>query len=122
MKPIFKILANKKDISDLLENRLLSLQISDEIGFASDSISLELDDRENIFEILECGAELEVFLGYDKDELYSMGKFIADEVEIAGKPNTLMITGRSANNVLGNNLGDFKATKIIRGINTLCLE
>lgn len=111
MKPAFKILASNKDISDLLESRLLSIEISDEIGFASDSFSMELDDRDNIFDIPKCGGELEVFLGYDKDELYPMGKFIVDEVEIAGKPDKLMITGRSANNSLGSNLGDFKATK-----------
>ena len=36
MKPIFKIEADDKDITDLLSARLISLNISDETGLVSD--------------------------------------------------------------------------------------
>lgn len=111
MKPIFKLKANNEDITTLLENRLISLTISDEYGFVSDSLTIEVDDHDEIFKLPDCGAELEVFLGYSDGELYSMGKFIADEVEIAGPSSVLTLTGRAANSLLKNDMGNFVAPR-----------
>jgi phage protein D len=108
MTPKFKLLANKADISELLNGRLLSLSISDEIGLVSDGLTLELDDHDMVFEIPPRGVELEVFLGYD--ELHSMGKFIVDEVELAGMPHKMTITARAGNSALGD-AAAFKAPR-----------
>lgn len=107
MKALFKLIANKEDISAKLEDRLLSINISDEYGLVSDTITIELDDRDEIFSIPERGAEIEAFLGYEGGSLYSMGKFVVDEVELAGLPHKLLITGRASNPTYKDDMGAF---------------
>jgi phage protein D len=46
MQPKLKILADKADITGLLNGRLLSLSITDEIGLVSDFLTLELNDHD----------------------------------------------------------------------------
>lgn len=111
MRPIFKLSANKKDISDLLEGHLLSMTVTDELGLVSDSITIELDDEGEVFEVPARGAEIEAFLGYEEDVLYTMGTFVVDEVELSSPPNKLTITGRASNSNFGGDLGAFKAPK-----------
>lgn len=98
MTPNFKILADKTDITDLLNGRLLSLSITDEIGLVSDTMMIELDNRDNALAIPPRGAEMEVFLGYD--QLHTMGKFITDEVEIKSPPETMSITARASDSAM----------------------
>lgn len=109
MKPVYKIIADSQDITNKLQGRVISLTINDEVGLVSDSLSLEIDDREHIFEIPKSGAELEVFMGYEGQQLYSMGKFMVDEIELSGPPDKIMITGRSANSNIKDDVGTFKA-------------
>lgn len=108
MQPNFKILADKADITALLNGRLLSLSITDEIGLVSDTLTLELDDRDAVLEIPASGAEMEAFLGYD--ELYPMGKFIVDEAEIKSPPATMSITARASNSSF-RDMGAFKSPR-----------
>lgn len=98
MKPNFTIFANNADITDLINGRLLSLSITDEVGVVSDCLTLELDDRDCVFEIPPRGAELQVALGYK--ELYPMGRFIMDEVECKCPPQTLTLTARATDAAL----------------------
>ncbi len=111
MKPIYKILANQQNISDVIKNRLISMNITDEVGLVSDSMSLELDDSEDVFEIPTRGAELEPFLGYDENNLYSMGNYIVDEVELSSPPSKITITARASNSTIKDDMGAIKAPK-----------
>jgi len=108
MKPNFTILANNADITDLINGRLLSLSITDEIGVVSDCLTLELDDRDCVFEIPPRGAELQVALGYK--DLYPMGRFIVDEVECKCPPQTLTLTARATDAAM-NEIGAIKALR-----------
>ena len=42
MKPSFRILADQKNITDTIRDRLLSLRITDEAGNQSDTVELQL--------------------------------------------------------------------------------
>ena len=84
MKPKYQISADDTDITKLIQSRLMSLTISDEIGLVSDTMTLELDDRDSAFVLPAFGAVLDVVLGYD--ELFPMGKFVADEIELKTAP------------------------------------
>lgn len=108
MTPKFAILANNQDITDLTNGRLLSMTITDEIGAVSDTLSIELDDRDCVFEIPSRGAELIVSLGYK--DLYPMGRFIMDEVEVKCPPQTLILTARATNATL-DEIGAFKTLR-----------
>ncbi len=109
MKPNFLIIANNTDITNLLQSRLLSLSISDEIGLVSDTVTIKLDNRNSVFEIPPCGANLQISLGYG-DDMYPMGQFVVDEIELDAPPETLTITARASNSML-NDLGAFRSPK-----------
>ncbi len=111
MKAVFKLIADNEDITNLLQDRLLSINITDEYGLVSDSLTIELDDRDNVFSIPDCGASLEVFLGYAADNLYNMGKYVVDEVELSGPPHKLSITARASNSNEKENMGNFTAAR-----------
>lgn len=64
MQPDFQLLADKQDITARLQGRLLSLHITDEAGFRSDTVEIQLDDRDANIEWPKHGAELDISLGY----------------------------------------------------------
>lgn len=100
MKPKFKITADNADITELLQGRLMSLTITDEIGLVSDTLTMEIDNRDNALELPPRGAMLEVHIGYD--DLYPMGKFVADECEIKSPPQTISVTARASDSTMRN--------------------
>ncbi len=109
MKPNFKIIADKTDITHLIQTRLLSISVTDEIGLVSDTATIELDDRESAFEIPPCGAVLDIAIGFDND-LYPMGQYVVDEIELSSPPQTLGITARAANSIL-KDMGAFQSPR-----------
>lgn len=97
LKPVYRIIANSADVTLNIASRLVSLRLTDEAGFQSDSLELILadDQPEAPITMPEAGAELEVFLGYDVAAT-RMGLYVADEVEISGWPGEMSIRARAA--------------------------
>lgn len=106
MKIAYKITADGSNITDLVKDRLLSCEITDQAGVNSDRLTLTLDDRDQRIEIPETGAEVQVSLGYDGQALVSMGKFIVDEVEVRGPAREMTIRANAADMT-----GEIKAPK-----------
>lgn len=96
MTPEYRVIANQKDITPKIQDRLISLEIEDEAGNKSDRISIELDNRDGILDI-SSGAEVEVFMGYKESGVARMGLYIIDSVAEEGPPEKIIITGNSAN-------------------------
>lgn len=96
MQPDFQILANRQDVTERFRPRLLSLRIIDEAGLQSDTVEIQLDDRDNGIEWPSLGAELEVSLGYRQTTLTRMGLYRVDEVEHREPPNTITVRGKAA--------------------------
>ena len=96
MTPDFRILADSKDITERIRDRLLSLRVTDEAGIKSDTVELTLDDRDGLVLWPVHGAELEVSLGYKQTELTRLGLYIVDEVEHSGPPNALTIRAKAS--------------------------
>src|SRR5690554_3922674 len=96
MKPDFRILADRQDITARIRDRLLSLRITDEAGIQSDTVEILLDDRDGRIEWPAHGVELEVFLGDGRSGLSRMGLYVVDEVEHSGPPSSLTIRGKAA--------------------------
>ena len=96
MRPNFRILANQQDVTNTLRDRLLSLRITDEAGTQSDTVEIQLDDRDATIQWPRHGAELDIFLGADESQLTRMGLYIVDEIEHSGSPSTLTIRGKAA--------------------------
>lgn len=97
MKPVFRITANRQDITDTIQARLVSLSITDESGFQSDRLDLVLADHDDDapIQMPPTGAELDVWLGYD-DQAARVGLFIVDALELSGPPDRLTIRAKAA--------------------------
>ena len=97
VKPTFRVTANGTDITAKINERLLTLNLTDGVGYESDTLDIALadDDPFNPIQMPETGAELELFLGYDIIT-QRMGLFVVDEVELSGWPGQMNIRARAA--------------------------
>ncbi|MCE0459945.1 phage late control D family protein [Pseudomonas uvaldensis] len=96
MKPTFRIVADGKDITTLMNDRLLQLRTSDKPGMESDDFELRIDDRDQAVTLPTRGANIEVYLGYTGKALTRLGRYTVDEVEVSGPPDTLVIRGKAS--------------------------
>lgn len=111
MIPAFKITADKKDVTALIAERLISINITDETGLVSDTCEILLDNRDEKLEIPPRGAVLEVLLGYEDKPLTKMGSYIVDDVEVSAPPSQMRITGKASNTLDKNLSKKIKAPK-----------
>ncbi|MFW1108918.1 contractile injection system protein, VgrG/Pvc8 family [Vibrio parahaemolyticus] len=91
----FKVLANKTDITAKIADRLIRLSLHDEAGFDSDTVEIELDNRDSAIEVPPTGAELDIYIGYE-DELSYRGTYSVDELEEPLELDTLTIKAKAA--------------------------
>ncbi|MCG9084379.1 phage late control D family protein [Laribacter hongkongensis] len=97
MKPIFSVkLLPDTDLTSLLQDRLMSIRITDKAGLESDELDISLDDRDGAVALPKKGAELEVSLGYEETGLTRLGRYRIDEVECSGPPQQMTLRGRPA--------------------------
>ena len=96
MKPIFRLVADGRDITSLINDRLLNLRTSDKPGMESDEFELRIDDRDQAVELPSRGAHIEVYLGYEGQALARLGRYTVDEVELSGPPDSLVIRGKAS--------------------------
>jgi uncharacterized protein len=111
VKPAFKITADKKDVTALIAQRLVSINITDETGLVSDTCEILLDNRDEKLEIPARGAVLEVSLGYDDKPLTKMGSYIVDDVEVSNPPLQMRVVGKASNTLDKNLSKKIKAPK-----------
>ncbi|UVJ45554.1 contractile injection system protein, VgrG/Pvc8 family [Pseudomonas sp. LS1212] len=96
MQPAFRLVADGKDITALINDRLLMLRTSDKPGMESDEFELRIDDRDQAVALPSRGAHIEVFLGQKGHALARLGRYTVDEVELSGPPDTLVIRGKAS--------------------------
>ncbi|WP_163832161.1 contractile injection system protein, VgrG/Pvc8 family [Spartinivicinus ruber] len=76
----------------IIQNHLISLELTDEAGIKSDSVTLKLSDPEGNLPIPAKGTKLSVAI-----QNIHMGDFIIDEVSLSGPPNQMTIQAKGAN-------------------------
>lgn len=96
MQPVFRIVADGKDITALINDRLLMLRTSDKPGMESDDFELKLDDRDGALALPARGAHVEVFLGYAGQTLTRLGRYVVDQITVSGPPTTMDISGKAS--------------------------
>ncbi|BCM46564.1 hypothetical protein BvCmsNSNP030_1561 [Escherichia coli] len=94
--PAFSISIEGKDITTVLENRLMGLTLTDNRGFEADQLDLELDDADGKIVLPRRGAVIMLALGWKGQPLFPKGAFTVDEIEHTGAPDRLTIRARSA--------------------------
>ncbi len=90
-----------KDLTDKLSPRLLSLRLTETRGESADEFEIVLHDHDGKLALPPEGARLKVQLGWARGTgvkvgLVDKGSFKVDEVSWSGPPDTVTITGRSA--------------------------
>lgn len=93
--PQFKVVIDGADITHKIKPRLMNLTLTDNRGFDADQVELQLDDSDGLLTMPRRGASMRVWLGWKGAPLIDKGSFTVDELEHAGAPDTLTITGRS---------------------------
>lgn len=103
LTPDFKITADNEDRTEVLQERLLSINFVDNSGKEADTLELVFDDSHDenphqggAIEYPKKGVKLALSLGYQETGLISIGTFVVDEPELAINPDTLTIRARSA--------------------------
>ncbi|ARG15765.1 MULTISPECIES: contractile injection system protein, VgrG/Pvc8 family [Acinetobacter calcoaceticus/baumannii complex] len=93
--PIYRLEVDGNDISPLVVDRLISLNIKDNRGLVVDSVDLELDDSDGQLEIPPEGAIIQVWIGWSNTGLVDKGKYKVESVTHRGAPDVLSISAFS---------------------------
>ncbi|EFQ8931604.1 phage late control D family protein [Salmonella enterica] len=94
--PAFSITIEGKDVTTVMDARLMSLTLTDNRGFEADQLDLELDDADGKIVLPRRGAVIHLALGWKGQPLFPKGAFTVDEIEHSGAPDRLTIRARSA--------------------------
>ena len=94
MKPTWRIEADGNDITAKIRDRLLSLTVKDEAGSKSDTVDLELDDRDHACPIPPVAATLAVYIGWESPEY--LGTYVIDEISMKGNAKTMTVRGKAS--------------------------
>ena len=86
----------KKDITQTVADRLMSLTLEDNRGFEADMLDLQLSDHDGKLALPPRNAAIQVALGWQGEPLIDKGKYLVDEVQFSGAPDTLTIRARAA--------------------------
>jgi len=94
--PAFSVSVDGVDITGKVNDRLISLTVTDNEGTKSDSCEIRLDDRDGAISIPRKGAKMTIQMGYKQTGLQLMGQYTVDEVEVSGFPREMRISGAAA--------------------------
>ncbi|MBU2714312.1 contractile injection system protein, VgrG/Pvc8 family [Zooshikella harenae] len=95
MQPTFSIQLADTNLTPTINPLLMSLEVTDEAGWKSDSLTLTLVDDGSLA-IPKKGVQLSCALGYVETGLVPMGNYTVDEVLLSGPPNQMQIKARGA--------------------------
>ena len=81
--PIYQILRDGTDINNLIQDKFISLTITDKIGLSADTLDLNLG-FDGSYAIPRAGVVLEAKIGYAEEGLWEVGKFVVEETTLTG--------------------------------------
>ncbi len=113
MVPFFAITANDTDITELIAERLLRLEVTDRAGLEADTCRIVLDNAPRALLNQEpgagqgkgryagaiapprTGAELQIELGFQAESTNLINRFAVSQLQYSGRPDVLTIDGTS---------------------------
>lgn len=96
MKPAFAISADGIDVTGRLNDRLISLRLTDKPAMEADEVEIAVTDTDSKVILPRRGAILRVAIGWDGSPLVDKGSFTVGEVTHSGPPDTVTIRARAA--------------------------
>lgn len=94
-RPAFDIKIGGKT-QTTVNDRLISLTLTDNRGFEADMLELVIDDADQKVALPARGAQIDIALGWKGEPLVNKGRFTVDEISHTGPPDQLIVTARSA--------------------------
>lgn len=94
--PSYRLLLGTRDMTPVVDARLISLQLTECRSDEADRLDLCLTDHDGRLQIPSRGAELSLSIGWAGTDLIDKGTFIVNEVEHSGAPDQVTIRARSA--------------------------
>lgn len=94
-QPAYRLTMNGAALTSL-DERLMSLTLTDNRGFEADRLELTIDDSDGLVVMPPRGAEIAVAIGWVNQPLVDKGVYTVDEITHQGPPDRLVITARSA--------------------------
>lgn len=94
-QPAFDLMIGGQQITTL-NDRLISLSLTDNRGFEADTLELVIDDSDGKVVLPPRGVEISVAIGWQGEPLIHKGFFTVDEISHSGPPDQLTVTARSA--------------------------
>ncbi len=99
MKPVYQIIADSNDVTNIIKRHFHSLELLDARGMESDTFTLVITDPKGDVAWPQRDVVLSVSIGYAGKPLVFKGKFVADEVEHeggGGQVDSFVIRARAA--------------------------
>lgn len=93
---IYKLMVDGRDITQEAIQRFMGMTITDNRGFESDAVEIQLSDHDGLLEIPVKRAVIEVWIGWSNTGLIYKGQYIVKELEHNGAPDVLTIRATSA--------------------------
>ncbi len=97
MKPIFEISCDDPFLQGQIDDRLIEARFLDRPGLISDTLEIQLDDRDGKTLNPEHGQTLKLLIGYEETALSERGAYIIDRTEFKGPPDTMTIFASALN-------------------------
>lgn len=95
-QPRCRVVVDGADITAALEQRLISITLTDNRGLEADTLDIQLSDHDGLLAIPPHGATVQLWLGWSDSGLTDKGTYTVDETEHSGAPDVLSIRARSA--------------------------
>lgn len=94
-RPVCRLVVDGRDITAAIEERLISIELTDNRGLTADQLDVALSDHDGRLVIPPKGATLRLWLGWSDTGLIDKGTYTVDETEHSGAPDRLNIRARS---------------------------
>lgn len=95
--PIYQITADDKPLNATIEQRIISITVTDNRADEADQLDITLDDSDGQLKLPKRGVTLNIKMGFRETQLFDKGDFIVDETEWSGTPDIINIKASSAN-------------------------
>lgn len=95
--PDFELVVAGRNITRVVDARLISLTLAESRGDEADQLDIEIDDSDGRMALPGKGDEIALRLGWAGGALVDKGTYKVDEIEHGGSPDKITIRARSAN-------------------------
>lgn len=107
--PICLLTVDNKPLNDVIQQRILSVTVTDNRADEADQLDIVLDDSDGKLQLPKRGVTINCKLGFTDTKLTDKGDFTFDGIEWSGPPDIITIKAASANFKSGGKVAKTKS-------------